>query len=460
MWRVSSASTTSASASSRSTRSVTSSRFPIGVAQTASGTSPPPSASNATIPAPITPASVPSCASTIRTVSRAGSSPSIGDHLARRPEQQLARLAEPAADDHHLGLEDVDEARDAGAQVAADPGRAPRRLGSPRPARGARARARSTPSPYSDRATRSAAGPGGEGLEVPVPAAAAGRAARLDHDVAELGSAAGGAAVRAAVQDQAAADPGAEREHHDVPRPACGARPPLGDRRGVAVVVERDRQAVPLAHPVAQVDALERDVHGLERAARALVDPRRDPEAERLRHRALRGAAPRPSRRARRAARPARSASLGRSMRAPERAVARDDRGEDLRPADVDPDDPRLLQNARVPYAAGCRHPAERSPTASTGAGARRAGCRRSAGPRSRRLAPRPTATGAAATAGPGPKTTARRPRQIRWGRELTIALVLIVALLPRLGRARLPRRSAAASRRRTSGCRRTRAAR
>jgi LCP family protein required for cell wall assembly len=29
---------------------------------------------------------------------------------------------------------------------------------------------------------------------------------------------------------------------------------------------------------------------------------------------------------------------------------------------------------------------------------------------------------------GPGPKTTARRSRQIRWGRELTIALVLIVA--------------------------------
>jgi LCP family protein required for cell wall assembly len=28
---------------------------------------------------------------------------------------------------------------------------------------------------------------------------------------------------------------------------------------------------------------------------------------------------------------------------------------------------------------------------------------------------------------GPGPKTAARRPRQIRWGRELTIALVLIV---------------------------------
>ena len=29
---------------------------------------------------------------------------------------------------------------------------------------------------------------------------------------------------------------------------------------------------------------------------------------------------------------------------------------------------------------------------------------------------------------GPGPKTAARGPRQIRWGRELTIALVVIVA--------------------------------
>ena len=37
MWRVSSQSTTSAAASSARTRSVTSSRFPIGVAQTASG---------------------------------------------------------------------------------------------------------------------------------------------------------------------------------------------------------------------------------------------------------------------------------------------------------------------------------------------------------------------------------------------------------------------------------------
>jgi len=29
---------------------------------------------------------------------------------------------------------------------------------------------------------------------------------------------------------------------------------------------------------------------------------------------------------------------------------------------------------------------------------------------------------------GPGPKTSPRRPRQIRWARELTIALVVVVA--------------------------------
>jgi LCP family protein required for cell wall assembly len=39
----------------------------------------------------------------------------------------------------------------------------------------------------------------------------------------------------------------------------------------------------------------------------------------------------------------------------------------------------------------------------------------------------RPTRDGRSRYRGPGPKPTARRPRQIRWGRELTIAFVLIV---------------------------------
>jgi LCP family protein required for cell wall assembly len=40
---------------------------------------------------------------------------------------------------------------------------------------------------------------------------------------------------------------------------------------------------------------------------------------------------------------------------------------------------------------------------------------------------PRPDRDGRSRYRGPGPRTGARRPRQIRWGRELTIALVLIV---------------------------------
>ncbi len=77
VWRVSSQRTTSAAASSASTRRVTSSRFPIGVAQTASGTGPQPSAaSKPTKAAPMRPAAVPSSALTRRTVLRIGSSAS------------------------------------------------------------------------------------------------------------------------------------------------------------------------------------------------------------------------------------------------------------------------------------------------------------------------------------------------------------------------------------------------
>ena len=39
----------------------------------------------------------------------------------------------------------------------------------------------------------------------------------------------------------------------------------------------------------------------------------------------------------------------------------------------------------------------------------------------------RPERDGRSRYRGPGPKPSARRPRQIRWGREITIALVLIV---------------------------------
>ena len=120
MRRVSSQRTTSASRSSRSTRSVTSSRLPIGVAQTASGIE---SASNATSPAPVR--GRPS--SRARHARPADVSPAASSALARRHERAgaeplEARAAEAAADDDELRLEDVAQRRDARAELVADLG--------------------------------------------------------------------------------------------------------------------------------------------------------------------------------------------------------------------------------------------------------------------------------------------------------------------------------------------------
>ncbi len=71
--------------------------------------------------------------------------------------------------------------------------------------------------------------------------------------------------------------------------------------------------------------------------------------------------------------------------------------------------------------------PAERSRTASTAAVASRARCRRAGRPEKAAPRARPERDGTSRYRGPGPKTTARRPTQIRWSRELAIALVLIV---------------------------------
>ena len=55
----------------------------------------------------------------------------------------------------------------------------------------------------------------------------------------------------------------------------------LGVGGRVRIVLDPDRQAEPLAHPAAEVDALvEWDVDRLQRAARLLVDRGREPEPE------------------------------------------------------------------------------------------------------------------------------------------------------------------------------------
>jgi len=224
--------------------------------------------------------------------------------------------------------------------------------------------------------------------------------------------------------------------HHDPSRaPRARSGLPLGDRCGVwRRLSSAHRQAVTLPHPVTQVDALERDVHRLERAA---------PRAWSIREGKRRSRAPAHPARARSSSSTSevelREQRVLRGMVArtrearAQRAVARETTAARIFvPPTVHPDGPATApKTARVPYAAGCRRPAERSPTASTGAGpSEGAVCRPSGGPEkvcaaSEGRARRPATT----TAGPGPKDDRPPPRaRFAGGRELTIALVLIVA--------------------------------
>ena len=153
VWRVSSARTTSASRSSASTRSVTSSRLPIGVAQTASGTHaatqprtrsgrrrsarPRHRARRRSISS-----SCPAGASASRRTARPGRGHRAGRTRRRRSRRRSRRAR----------AEDVDERADRDAEVVADLARAP-------DAAARRGRARSRPAPSTSRASLSAARP-------------------------------------------------------------------------------------------------------------------------------------------------------------------------------------------------------------------------------------------------------------------------------------------------------------
>src|SRR5262249_29232944 len=150
-----------------------------------------------------------------------GHEPLVRKHVARRWQEKLrSGRSEPAADDDELRLEDVDEARDPAAEVAAHlrDGFGRLRLAGPRP-RGKLTRIGGGPEAFAGHPIRRAARH--ERLEVAAPAAAAlarGPVIENDH-VAELSAGACRAAVRASAQDQAPADAGTEREHDHVARP-------------------------------------------------------------------------------------------------------------------------------------------------------------------------------------------------------------------------------------------------
>jgi hypothetical protein len=68
--------------------------------------------------------------------------------------------------------------------------------------------------------------------------------------VAELAGAIGGTVVEPAVDDDPAADSGADGEADGMPRPPGCAAPPLAEDSAVRVVVEGGRQSEQVGHPL------------------------------------------------------------------------------------------------------------------------------------------------------------------------------------------------------------------
>jgi len=122
--------------------------------------------------------------------------------------------------------------------------------------------------------------PGGVGLEAAVVAAFAAAPFGVDRGVADLARDVRCAVVQPAVEDETPADPGADGDADGVATSARGADPPLAQHRAVGVVVELGREAEPVAddlaegevHP-AEVGGEEHDAAlGVERAGRADTD--------------------------------------------------------------------------------------------------------------------------------------------------------------------------------------------
>ena len=153
-----------------------------------------------------------------------------------------------------------------------------------------------------------------------------------DHHVAELGP----AAKELAAEDDAAADARAEREQHEVARAAAGAEPELGERRAARVVLDPTGRPSRCCSSVA-----ERHV-----ASGMLTAPSAMPVRWSIRDGMPKPTASIPSCGSSRTASTSASRSaacevvgVGRSTVSSTLPVGVDDPGQDLRPAEVDADD-------------------------------------------------------------------------------------------------------------------------
>ncbi len=154
----------------------------------------------------------------------------------------------------------------------------------------------------------------------------------VHDDVPELGP----AAIEPPVEHDPPADPGAERESDHVAGPSACADAPFRQRDGVAVVLDAHRHAEPVAEVLREIEVREREIDGAERDPGPAIDVHRDADADRptaLREQ-LGDEALELGEELRLAAR-----RRGNLDRAAYPAVSCDRSCEDLRPADVHPDD-------------------------------------------------------------------------------------------------------------------------
>ena len=185
--------------------------------------------------------------------STAGMNARRADFAAQRLEESVTGMSYTTEDHHDVRVEDVEEVGDANAKI---PSRVVGHLPGHRIAgigrlvdqlRGHPVEIAAGEVPHRARAVRCqqfprAAGDvlsGSERLEAAVIAAAAERSVGVDHHVAEFAGHVGRAMVEPAVDHDAAADTGAEREADDLPAALRRADPALGLHRAIRVILQR-----------------------------------------------------------------------------------------------------------------------------------------------------------------------------------------------------------------------------
>ncbi len=329
--------------------------------------------------------------------------------LASGVEQQVARGGTKAStDDHDVRIEDVDERSDRGTEEPADlgQGRDGTFVARPCPLDQQRGVCVRPPEAYGGALGSEARGMRLE-MTVAVAVSLAWLAAGENDHVPELRP----TAIEPVVQNDATADAGTQRQHDHVGRVPPRSEPPFGERGRIPVVLDPGGQAVTAPGAPREVDVTQRKIHRPKCNAGAAIDVERHPVADRgrplaeeveddpvdgLEHPLLTG-------------------RRGRDLdRAPDRSVTRDEARQNLRPAEIDPDNAFFMHVAATISA---RMPEQAKPYR-----VYKGGRAKGKVPLQRPPAGRRTPSGGG--------STSRKPRQRRVGRRVTLALGAMLLLI------------------------------